>query len=332
MACFAAKQVISLMGPRRSVPLWQQPRAWTASLGLLLVLGQAMGGPTLAAQAPQAPVASAAQAYTQKDTRDLVALVEAAAEQVRLHGTDAFAAFRVRGSRWFQDDRYVFVLAADGNSVVYPPDPESEGLSFLGFQDLGGKPFGRQFLEVANSPEARGWVHYQWRKPNRSDRRPVWKSTYLIAVTAPSGQRYLVLSGLYEPQIERAFIVQQVDAAARLLQHQGRSAFATLRDRRGPYFFHDTYVFVDTSAGVEVLNPAFAEVEGRNILQLKDKNGKAMVRDYINLAMQQGSGWVEYYWPRPDASKLPEHKTTYVRRVQLPDGEVLIVGSGLYSP
>jgi signal transduction histidine kinase len=89
---------------------------------------------------------------------------------------------------------------------------------------------------------------------------------------------------------------------------------------------------VDTPDGVEVLNPAFAEVEGRNILQLRDKNGKAMVRDYINLAMKQGSGWVEYLWPRPDASSLPERKTTYVRRVQLPDGEVLIVGSGLYAP
>jgi len=332
MACWLPELGRSVMGSGRLTPLgrlW----AWTPTLSLVLGLGPAMGAPTLEAQAPQAPaVPIAADAYTQKDTRDVVALVEAAAAEVRLHGSDAFAGFRVRGSRWFQDDRYVFVLGADGNSVVYPPDPESEGLSFLGFQDLGGKPFGRQFLEVANSPEARGWVHYQWRKPNRSDRRPVWKSTYLMAVTAPSGQRYLVLSGLYEPQIERAFIVQQVDSAARLLQRQGRSAFATLRDRRGPYFFHDTYVFVDTPAGVEVLNPAFAEVEGRNILQLKDKNGKAMVRDYINLAMQQGFGWVEYYWPRPDASKLPEHKTTYVRRVQLPDGEVLIVGSGLYSP
>jgi hypothetical protein len=57
-----------------------------------------------------------------------------------------------------------------------------------------------------------------------------------------------------------------------------------------------------------------------------------MVRDYINLAMGQGSGWVEYLWPRPDASSLPERKTTYVRRVQLPDGEILIVGSGLYAP
>ncbi len=307
--------------------------AWAGPLSLLLVLGHSLGAPApWAQQAAPAPAPIAAEAYTQRDTRELVALVEAAAKEVKLHGSDAFSAFRVKGGPWFQGDRYVFVLGADGTSVVYPPDPESEGLSFLGFQDLGGKPFGRQFLEVANSPQGRGWVHYQWRKPNRSDRRPVWKSTYLVAVTAPSGQRYLVLSGLYEPQIERAFIVQQVDAAARLLQQEGRPALAKLRDRLGPYFFHDTYVFVDTPTGVEILNPAFAEVEGRNILGLKDTNGKAMVRDYINLAMTQGSGWVEYLWPRPDASKLPERKTTYVRRVQLPDGEILIVGSGLYAP
>ena len=224
------------MGSGRLALLMRKPGLWTPTLTLALLLGcSIVGVPAIAAEANQAAAPSSAELYTQKDTRDVVALVEAAANEVRLHGRDAFDSFRVKGSRWFQGDRYVFVLATDGNSVVYPPDPESEGLSFLGFQDLGGKPFGRQFLEVANSPEARGWVHYQWRKPNRSDRRPTWKSTYLMAVTAPSGQRYLVLSGLYEPQIERAFIVQQVDAAARLLQRQGRSAFATLRDRRGPY-------------------------------------------------------------------------------------------------
>jgi hypothetical protein len=84
-----------------------------------------VGARTMAAEVTQAPAASAAELYTQKDTRDVVALVEAAANEVRLHGRDAFASFRVKGSRWFQGDRYVFVLATDGNSVVYPPDPES---------------------------------------------------------------------------------------------------------------------------------------------------------------------------------------------------------------
>jgi signal transduction histidine kinase len=83
---------------------------------------------------------------------------------------------------------------------------------------------------------------------------------------------------------------------------------------------------------VELVNPAFSSVEGRNILNLRDASGKAMVREYIDLAMRRGSGWTTYLWPRPDGSRTPVPKSTYVRRVVTPEGETLIVGAGLYEP
>jgi signal transduction histidine kinase len=52
----------------------------------------------------------------------------------------------------------------------------------------------------------------------------------------------------------------------------------------------------------------------------------------IDLALRQGSGWTTYLWPRPNGSRTPVRKTTYVQRVQTPDGETLIVGAGLYEP
>jgi signal transduction histidine kinase len=270
--------------------------------------------------------------YTNPETRSMVALVEAAAREVATRGEASFAEFRRKGGRWFQGDRYIFVLDPQGNSYVYPPDPRSEGVNYLAFQDLGGKPFGRMFVERSSEGEGRGWVHYQWQRPNPDDRRPVWKSTYVKGVTAPSGKRYLVAGGLYEAPMEKAFVVQEVEAAAALLARQGRAAFDQLRDRSGRFFFHDTYVFVDTPDGVELVNPAFKEVEGRNILELRDREGRPMVREYIRTAMEKGSGWTTYLWPRPDSSTLPERKTTFVRKVTLPGGETLIVGSGLYEP
>jgi len=213
--------------------------------------------------------ATAAPAYANPETRSLVALVEAAAQEVASRGEASFPEFRIKGGRWFQGDRYVFVLDLEGNSYVYPPNPKSEGVSFLGFQDLGGKPFGRMFVERGTEAEGRGWVHYQWQRPNPNDRRPIWKSTYLTRVTAPSGKRYLVAGGLYEAPMEKAFVVEEVEAAAALLAKQGRPAFDQLRDRKGRFYFHDTYVFVDTPEGVELVNPAFPEVEGRNILELR---------------------------------------------------------------
>ena len=45
----------------------------------------------------------------------------------------------------------------------------------------------------------------------------------------------------------------------------------------------------------------------------------------------QGSGWVRYLWPRPSDPTRPVPKLTYVREVKTPQGETLVVGSGLYE-
>jgi len=261
----------------------------------------------------------------------LVSRVEAAAAEVRRRGEEAFATFRRRGAPWFEGESYIVVLGSDGRSVVYPPDPRGEGLNYREFQDLGGKPFGRQILAVAESPSGRGWVHYQWRRPIAGDRRPVWKATYVERVTAPSGRTYLVLSGLYEPPMVKAFVVDAVESAAALLQRQGRAAFAALRDPLGPFFYQDTYVFVLDRNGTLLLNPAFPALEGRSLLSWPDPAERAIAAASLKAVHRDGSTWTTYNWPRPSASKLPERKTTYLRRVVTPGGEVLIVGSGLYA-
>ena len=258
--------------------------------------------------------------------------VEEAAAEIATRGEASFDDFRRAGGPWLEGDRYLFVWDLEGNRYVYPPDIEHESGNQLEMQDLTGRAVGRMLVEQASSAAGRGWVHYQWRRTNRDDRRPVWKSSYVMRVTAPSGRTYLVGSGLYESPMEKAFVVQEVDAAAELLERRGRAVFPLLRDPRGRFWFHETYVFVDTPQGVELVNPAFASVEGRNILGLRDAEGRPMVKEYIDQAMRRGSGWTTYLWPRPDGSRTPVRKTTYVRRVQTPDGETLIVGAGLYEP
>ena len=285
------------------------------------------------APAPPTPAPPGAETVRQADSQvqELVRRVEAAASEVRTNGEAAFAAFRRRGAPWFQGEAYIVVLGSDGRSLVYPPDPRGEGLNYKDFQDLGGKPFGRQILAVAESASGRGWVHYQWRRPNPGDRRPVWKATYVERVTAPSGRTYLVLSGLYEPPMVKAFVVDAVESAALLLQREGRAAFAALRDPLGPFFYQDTYVFVLDRNGTLLLNPAFPALEGRNLLNWPDPAERANAAGSLKAVLKDGSTWTTYSWPRPLASKLLERKTTYLRRVVAPGGEVLIVGSGVYA-
>ena len=315
-----------LQGPRLALAAASRQGPPTALWPAPAVLAQAPAQ-VPAAPNPAAPDSAAADTQVQA----LVSRVEAAAAEVRTRGEEAFAAFRRRGAPWFEGESYIVVLGSDGRSVVYPPDLRGEGLNYREFQDLGGKPFGRQILAVAESPSGRGWVHYQWRRPIAGDRRPVWKATYVERVTAPSGRTYLVLSGLYEPPMVKAFVVDAVESAAALLQREGRGAFEALRDPLGPFFYQDTYVFVLDRNGTLLLNPAFPALEGRSLLSWPDPAERAIAAASLKAVHRDGSTWTTYSWPRPSASKLPERKTTYLRRVVSPGGEVLIVGSGLYA-
>jgi signal transduction histidine kinase len=128
--------------------------------------------------------------------------------------------------------------------------------------------------------------------------------------------------------MERAFVADVVDRAAALVEARGKEAFGELRDRTGPFVFMDTYVFVDRSDGVELVNPAQPSMEGMDLTGMTDAKGKAIADDYIAAALKDGSAWVEYYWYRP-GSNQPTRKEVYVRKVQS-GGDTYVVGSGLY--
>lgn len=334
--------------PRHLTPaLVMLATAWGAAVGSPILAGAASAGPISEAviaaalapagqgasgTAPKTTPTAAAVPLAYRENRDVVALVEKARDEIATRGEAAFVDFRRKGSQWFEGDRYIFVWDLNGNRLVYPPDPAHERQNELAMEDINGKPVGRMLLERASSPQGRGWVHYQWLRPTPNSRRPIWKSSYVVRVTAPSGKTYLVGSGTYEGRVEKAFVVEEVRAAAALLRRQGRAAFPELRDPRSRFHFHETYIFVDTPAGVELVNPAFPELEGKNLMALRDASGKPMVQEYIRLALDKGSGWTTYLWPQPERSRLPLEKHTYVERVVTPQGETLIVGSGIYEP
>jgi signal transduction histidine kinase len=113
-----------------------------------------------------------------------------------------------------------------------------------------------------------------------------------------------------------------------LIAQHGKDAFSQLRDKTGAFVFMDTYVFVDITDGRELVNPAQPSVEGKNLIALKDMQGKALVREYISAAMKDGSAWVDYYWYKP-GNNVPARKLAHVRKVQA-GKETYIVGSGIY--
>jgi hypothetical protein len=63
-------------------------------------------------------------------------------------------------------------------------------------------------------------------------------------------------------------------------------------------------------------------------MELKDLQGKPVVRDQMAALENADSAWVDCYWYRP-GDNVPALKQTYVRKVRA-GGETYIVGSGIY--
>jgi signal transduction histidine kinase len=257
---------------------------------------------------------------------ELMTLVRDGAALLEEKGEKAFPEFRDKGARWFRGETYFFVMTMDGTRVFHGTEPEAEGHNEIGLKDVMGKPFIRMMIDAVARPGGEGWVHYMYPQPN--DIFPTWKSAFVKRVTFPSGKQHFIGCGIYNMQMDVAFIEDLVDKAATLVEQQGTGAFAQLRDKAGPFFFMDTYVFVMNPDGTELVNPVLPNMEGRKLIDLRDLKGKAVVKDEIAAAMKEGKAWLDCFWYRPGGN-TQAMKRTYVRKVQAGQ-EVFIVGSGIY--
>lgn len=273
-------------------------------------------------------LADAPKAATTKkmSARELMALVADAAKVFEKKGESAYPDFREKGGKWFHNGTYFFVWSPDGTRVFHAANPSGEGLNMADAKDVLGRPWGRMILDAAAGAEGEGWVHYMYPEPG--DIFPTWKSSFVQRVTFPSGKEYIVGCGIYNMDMDKAFIEDVVNRAANLVATAGKDAFPRLRDKKGPFVFMDTYIFVDNLQGVELVNGGLPSLEGKNLMDLKDLKGKTVVRDQIDMAMKKGSAWLECYWYLP-GNNSPALKKTYVRKAQFGD-EVYILGSGFY--
>jgi len=138
------------------------------------------------------------------------------------------------------------------------------------------------------------------------------------------------ISSSSEPQSEEAKqTMALVDQAASLLQSKGTEAFTEFRKKDSKWRKDDTYIFVFNMNGIELFHPIKPELEGKNIIDLKDVNGKALFQEMIETAKTQGSGWIDYMWPKPGESKSSK-KSNYFKKVKVVE-ETLIVCSGFYT-
>jgi len=124
-------------------------------------------------------------------------------------------------------------------------------------------------------------------------------------------------------------IVDKVEKAAALLQKEGKAAFPNFRGKDSEFIFGGTYVWIHDLSGIMRVHPVKYKMEGQNLVDLKDSNGKLFFIAMNDVAKTKGAGWVEYMWPKP-GEKTPSQKVSYVKLVKV-DGEDLVLGCGVYD-
>ena len=103
-------------------------------------------------------------------------------------------------------------------------------------------------------------------------------------------------------------------------QAMAKNSISKLRYDKAEYFW------INDMAPNVVMHPIKPELDGKDASGIKDPNGFALFKGFVDKVRADGAGFVHYQWPKPGMEK-PVDKISYVKGFE-PWGWV--VGSGIY--
>ncbi|MBU2713307.1 cache domain-containing protein [Zooshikella harenae] len=101
-------------------------------------------------------------------------------------------------------------------------------------------------------------------------------------------------------------------------------AFTEFRKSKSKFNYGEIYIFALNTKGILVAHP-FPELDGKFVLNLKDKLGFPLIQEFLRVSKEMSEGWVNYWWKNPVTEKI-QLKTTYVKQIN----DHLILGAGIY--
>ena len=102
--------------------------------------------------------------------------------------------------------------------------------------------------------------------------------------------------------------------------------YAEITNKKGQFIDRDLYLVVYGLDGVVHAHGANEKMVAKNLMELKDVDGKAFVKERVELARSKGTFWQEYKFSDPLTKKI-EPKLTYCERL-----EDTAVCAGIYKP
>ncbi|WP_165721086.1 MULTISPECIES: methyl-accepting chemotaxis protein [unclassified Pseudoalteromonas] len=124
---------------------------------------------------------------------------------------------------------------------------------------------------------------------------------------------YSIIEHFYDLEQSNSLTQQQA-------QSQALNAIRALRYDKTNYFWINNY------QPTMVMHPIKPALEGKDLTNNKDPDGKALFVDMINIVKRSGEGFIPYKWPKPGKEK-PVEKIAFVKGF---NQWQWIIGSGVY--
>ncbi len=205
----------------------------------------------------------------------------------------------------YGENGYFWMNDTDARIVMHPIKPQLDGKDLSNFKDKGGKKIFTEFARVAKS-QGEGFVDYLWPKPGYD--KPQEKVSF-VKLFEPFD--WVVGTGAY------------VDDVTSRLQEEALRAIREMRyGQKG-----NGYFWINDSNHEVIMHPIKASMNGKNMADLQDPNGKYIYREIVKAAnANEEGGEIRYSWEKPGKSN-PQPKISYVQKFGPWDW---IIGTGVY--
>jgi cytochrome c len=282
---------------------------------------------------------------------------EAVAFYKRMPKAIALAEFSSPQGRFVRGDQYVFVLDSTGVMVAHPINESFVGQDFYYVTDFDGKSFIKEIVDTANA-EGSGWVEYKWLDYITKTERPktvYFEKTHGVIICSgiyggnpasgiqehPTDEDTVFTSPsnvfpssdlAIDTEMEEHLVELVLDDAKRFVEKaiafyrvNGRAvALAEFSNPQGRFVKGEQYLFVLDSTGVMLAHGVNMRYVGKDFYRIMDSDGRSFIKEIVDTANAEGSGWVEFNWVNP-LTKMERSKIVYFEQTN-----GVIICSGIY--
>lgn len=254
----------------------------------------------------------------QKKKKDVVKLVEHAAQALRDKPFDEVCNLFSHTKEFILGELYIFVYDMKGNCLAHGENSELIWQNLIDLKDWVGTPIVKDILSAAK--QGGGWTTYGW---NNST-----KISYIVRVQKDN-TTYAIGCGFY-PQSKSEAVVNLVKGGVALFNQMKNSgdpidwAFSRLSYPRGAFVSGNLYLYALDFEGTIVAQGERPGLINTNSWNYRDEKGKYVNREIVSKLKTATNGiWIEYISKRT-------LKKAYAERVTAPDGRDYFIACGYY--